>query len=131
MKSQRNSGFTLVEALVALMILIALSVILYRGLSSGLRISGVTENAERALFVAKAKLAALGVEAPLQAMDLEGSEDGIAWRIAARPYDENGAAATETELRAYWITVTVSWRDRNVEAERGLRLTTLKLGPSR
>jgi general secretion pathway protein I len=125
MSGRRESGFTLVEALVALFVIVAMTVILYRGLSSGTRLADRAEGTEAALLVAKARLAALGIETPLAEGETEGSEGGIAWRTSVRPYEEVTPPASA--LSAYWVSVTVSWQQRASVEPQTLRLTTLKL----
>lgn len=128
MSTGRASGFTLVEALVALFVIMAMTVILYRGLSSGMRLADRAEGTEAALLVAKARLAALGIETPLTAGEAEGSEGGIAWRSSVRPYEES--APPGATLSAWWVSVTVSWQQRAGAEPQTLRLTTLKLAPA-
>jgi general secretion pathway protein I len=128
MTQRDEHGFTLIEMLVALTIMIAVAVMLYRGLSSALSVSRASERAEAALMVARARLAALGIETPLQPGAQEGRDGDVSWRLAVRPYlpaDEGSGAARVT---AYWATVTVSWRDGRASRPRSLQLTTLKLG---
>jgi type II secretory pathway pseudopilin PulG len=121
-------GFTLVEALVALFIIIAMTVILYRGLSSGMRVADRAAGTEAALLVAKARLAALGVSTPLIEGEEEGRDGDVTWRTIIQPY-RDGAAA-EAGPRAYWASVTVSWRQRAGTEPQTLKLTTLKLAPA-
>jgi hypothetical protein len=128
MRTSGEDGFTLADALVALFVIIAMTVILYRCLSSGMRMADRAESTEAALLVAKARLAALGIDTPLVEGELEGRDGEIAWRTVIRPYEDgtvpNGA------LRAYWTSVAVSWQQRSGAEPQTLRLTTLKLGPA-
>jgi prepilin-type N-terminal cleavage/methylation domain-containing protein len=128
MTPREDDGFTLVETLVAFVIMAAVATMLYRGFSGGLRVSGVAEGAETALLVAKARLAALGVETSLQAGGQEGREGDVAWEIATRPYLAADGADRAARQSAFWATVTVSWRDPRAARTRSLQLTTLKLG---
>lgn len=118
-----EAGFTLMETLVALFILVAAITVLYRGASGGLRAAAAAEGQEIALQLAKARLAAAGVETPLQPGLTEGVENGIGWTVDIRPH-----SLTTSPLSACWVTVTVGWRDRRTGQSRRLRLTTLKLG---
>jgi general secretion pathway protein I len=122
-----DDGFTLIEALAALFIIIAAAAILYRGFSSASRVSSAAEAAETALLVAQARLAALGVETPLQAGEQEGQDGDVSWRTALRPYS-GGPHEVAAGLKAFWATVTVQWREKHGRRPRSLKLTTLKLG---
>ena len=127
MTRRGENGFTLIEALIALTIMIAMATMLYRSLSSAMRISTVTDQSEMALVIAKSRLAAVGIESPLRAGVQEGREGDYSWRIEIQPYqrdsEPNGAASGE----AFWTTVAVSWPDRRSGRLRDLHLTTLKL----
>lgn len=125
---REDEGFTLVEMLVAFVIMAVVAAMLYRGLSSGLRASKAADGSEAALLVAKARLASLGVETPLQPGTQEGRDGDVAWEIATRPYIAADGADRAARQKAFWATVTVSWRDRRGAQPRSLRLTTLKLG---
>ncbi len=129
MMARIEAGFTLIETLVALIILIAMTTFLYRGFSGGLYAADAAEGAEAALLVAQARLAALGVEAPLAAGEQEGAEGNVLGRTAIRPYVMPGRERTvRQQPQAFWATVTVSWRQRRGGPRRSLQLTTVKLG---
>lgn len=138
-----DSGFTLIEMLVAFIIMTAMATMLYRGLSSGVRVAGVADGEETALLVAKARLAALGVDAPLEAGEQDGRDGNVSWHASVRPYVGEGESSLLAEfqlpslmqsqqqrqdqpLRAFWATVTVSWRPPRGKT-RSLELTTIKL----
>jgi general secretion pathway protein I len=125
MGERGEEGFTLIETLVALIIMIGVATMLYRGFSGGLRAAATADEAESALLVAQSRLAALGVETPLAAGEQEGQEDGVAWRVSVEPYPGSDEAVAGP--KAFWATVTVAWREKR-GARRSLQLTTLKLG---
>lgn len=130
MSLREDGGFTLVETLVALVIMIAAATMLYRGLSSGLRVSDAADGADAALLIAQQRLAAAGIETPLRAGRQEGAEGNVLWQVKLRPYiaaEETGEAAQAARLQAFWVTATVTWRDRRAARPRSLQLTTLKL----
>jgi general secretion pathway protein I len=129
MGPREDDGFTLIETLVALVIMIAAATMLYRGLSGGLRASNAADGADAALLVARQRLAAAGIETPLQAGRREGAEGDVLWQVDLRPYsaEGTGSAAPGARLQAYWATATVTWRDRRGARPRSLQLTTLKL----
>ncbi|WP_088343226.1 MULTISPECIES: type II secretion system protein [Rhodomicrobium] len=124
MALHKEDGFTLVETIVAFVIMSAVAVMLYRGLSSGMRVSKLADRAEAALMVAQARLAAVGIETPMQAGTQAGRDGDIAWEIAMRPY----ASGDGAERSAFWATVTVFWSEPRAARPRSIQLTTLKLG---
>jgi general secretion pathway protein I len=117
-----DAGFTLIEMLVALMVMIAAATMLYRGFSGGLRAAATADGAEAALLVAQSRLAAAGVETPLAAGEQAGRDGAVDWHIAVRPYPSGDATAAP---QAFWITATVAWREKR-DGGRSLHLTTLK-----
>lgn len=124
---REEAGFTLVETLVALVVMIAAATMLYRGLSGGLRVSNAADGADLALLIAQQRLAAAGVETPLQAGRQEGAEGNVLWQVDLRPYITPEETARAAGLQAFWATATVTWRDRRAARPRSLQLTTLKL----
>lgn len=119
---QGEHGFTLMETLVALFVMISAATLLYRGFAAGMAAAGAAEDQQAALTVAKSRLASAGADIPLEAGHHEGVADGVAWTLDMRPY-ANG----EDKPQAFWVTASVSWRDRNAGPPRSLQLTTLKL----
>jgi hypothetical protein len=113
------------------MIMIAMVAMFYGSFSSALGISDHTGRTEAALRVAQSRLAAAGVETPLRTGVEEGREGGIGWRVDVRPYSAAGAAAQSIGLAAFYVSVTVSWRDRRGGKPRSLTLSTMKLERAR
>ncbi len=68
------------------MVMIVAATMLYRGLSGGLRASNAADGADVALLVAQQRLAAAGIETPLQAGRQEGAEGDVLWQVDLRPY---------------------------------------------
>ena len=66
-------GFTLLEVLVAFVVLAAGAGILYRTFSTGLTNVSTVSGYSEAIAIAEAKLGALGIEHPL----VEGEESGL------------------------------------------------------
>jgi len=120
-------GFTLMETLVALFIMIAAATMLYRGLASGLSAAGTADAQQMALIAARSRLAALGSEIPLEAGRYEGMADGgVSWVLDVTPYAAGDGDGQPAPPQAFWATVTANWNDRTGRA-RSLHLTTLKL----
>ena len=119
-------GFTLLEVLVAFVIL-ALSIgVIMTVFSSSLARGKESETRTVAALLAQSKLAAVGIEEPLSPGVREGRfDDTFAWRAAVEPYSDGLMADLPGGLIAYRVTVTVSWRARN--AWRQVSLATLRL----
>ncbi len=107
-------GFTLIEILVALIILgLSLGVIM-QIFSAGLDRARKTEARAVAVQLAESKLAAIGIEEPLT----EGVTDGqfderFRWRVLVQPYRPAGDDTDETTalVHAYAVNVRVFWSD--------------------
>lgn len=123
-------GFSLLEVLVAFVILGLTVGVLMRIFSGGLNNLTVADGYSRAVFLAESKLAALGVEQPLR----EGGESGevdhrFRWSTEVRPYQEADQAAPQTLIKfaLYQVVVRVSWD--NGPRERSVQFATLRLAP--
>ena len=119
----RDSGFTLMETIVALIIFVACYVLIQQVLAIGWR--GVSAS----LHIAQTRLAAIGVESPLAEGQQSGSHDGYEWVIDVRRQsaDSESASRARTRPSGYWVAVEVSWRDEVTRRARSLQLRTLKL----
>lgn len=83
-------GFSLLEVLVAFAILAITLGVIMRIFSMGLRNVTVGEDYTRAILLAQSKLAALGVEEPLQPGEQTGAfDEGYRWHVMVQPYDKN------------------------------------------
>jgi general secretion pathway protein I len=120
-----DRGFTLMETLVALVIFVACYLLIHEGLSHGWRGVRVAQSETAALRVAQGRLAAAGLEEPLSEGQRSGEMDGYAWTMDVRREDRQGISASP--LSAFWVTVTVGWRDRSERRMRSVQLTTIKL----
>jgi len=114
------------ETLVALVIFVACYLLIHQGLSLGWRGVQLAQSETMALQVAQGRLAAAGLDEALSDGQRSGETDGYAWTMDVRREDRR-AASTDLPLAAFWVTVTVSWRDRSERPARSVQLTTLKL----
>ena len=122
-------GFTLIEVLVALIVLsLALSII-FAGVSQNLRSRRAALHYQQAMLLAESKLASIGVEVPLREGEFAGDfSDQFHWRTLVTPYHEEGRAEPDSaSLRAWVVTVTVDWGSG--DDERSVSLSTLRLAP--
>jgi len=128
-----HRGFTLMEILVAFVVLGAAVGVLYRTFSAGLRNVDAVAGYSEAIAVAEAKLTGLGLEQPLQEGDESGTTEDrrFSWQIAVRPYIPPGPPGDESSgfisphqlLRA---TVTVTWNERG-DQKRRIDISTVRL----
>lgn len=116
-------GFTLMEVLVAMMVLAVCMTLIMGLFSGGLKSAGLSDQYSRAVFHAQAKMEEMLLTRELVDGVLEGEfEDGFAWKVRilwVQP-DED---APELPFDTFKITVTVSWREG--EREREVTLSTL------
>lgn len=123
-------GFSLLEVLVAFIILALALGVLMRIFSGGLGNIGTAEHYSRAVAIAESELAALGVESPLAEGERTGeAATGYTWRTSVQRYETSTqpeAAAGPVDL--YQVEVSVSW-DAAAAMPRSLRFVTLRVAP--
>jgi general secretion pathway protein I len=121
-------GFSLLEVLVAFIILSLALGVLMRIFSGGLGNIGAAEQYSRAVAIAESRLAVVGVEAPLEAGQSAGeAENGYRWQTTVQRFD-SGTAPVENAAEAlslYRVEVLVNWDDEATTA-RGIRLVSLR-----
>lgn len=128
--SGRQAGFTLLELLVAFMVLVLAFTVMLRIFSGGLRGVGDAQSHSRAVEHARAQLALVGTEYPLQPGELRGeTDDGYRWNVTVKPVDtaqlpwqDPGQSPDGQELLR--ATAHISWGG---EPGRTVRLWTVKL----
>ncbi|MBV8070721.1 MAG: type II secretion system protein [Acidobacteriaceae bacterium] len=100
----RETGFTLVEVLVAFAILSIVLLTLFSGLSTALLGDRRAEFTRIALRLAKAELETVGVATPLTPGETTGRfENGMEWRLSVQPY----TFASPKVTPAYWVKIIV------------------------
>jgi len=130
---RRQSGFTLLELLVAFMVLVLAFTVMLRIFSGGLRGVGDAQSHSRAVEHARAQLALVGTEQPLGAGEFRGeTPDGYRWHVTAEPVDaaqlpwrDSGQSLQSLDgLELLRVTAHISW---GPEPGRTLSLWTLAL----
>ena len=126
---RREAGFTLMETIVALVVFTAVVVAIQRGSAIGWRGIRLAQMDTGALALARAKLATAGIDSALSG-DTEdsGDEPPYQWRLTTRQYNPPADVVMPPRMPAFWVTVSVSWRDRPVGPPRTIELQTLKIG---
>ncbi len=123
------AGFTLVEVLIAFVILALALGALLPGFSGGLRGLGAADDYTTAALLAESVLAAVGREQTLEEGTSAGEFDnGFRWRLDVVALDAELDPEGTLPVRPYDVVLTVSWDGRG-DTERSITLETLRLGP--
>ncbi len=126
MRPKRNSGFTLIEVLIAFAILALVLGVVFRTLSTGLSHERTAGLVTARILEARSILDRLGADVALEEGTIEGRlATGEPWTLTVSLIEP--AASDEIEagpLNAYLAELSIHGNDG-----RMLRLKTLKLGP--
>jgi general secretion pathway protein I len=124
----RQSGYSLIEVLVAFSILAMALTVLLKIFSAGLRNVDAASEYAQAVSIADAELAVPGVLEPLQPGITEGEEDGgYYWvRDVSEFRPVNRPDYVDTPVLPYLISVEVTWSAGR--GERTVRLDTIRIG---
>ena len=126
-----EKGFTLIEVLVAFVMLALVLGTALEIFSSGLARASELESHSRALVLAQSRLAAVGVEEAIKEGDTQGeSEDRrFRWTVNVRRIDDTDPAAPTPSIYAMFrIDVHVAWSGGDAR-QRSIALATVTLGP--
>jgi general secretion pathway protein I len=136
MTRSRAAGFSLLEVLVAFVIVALVGTALFRLFGGALNNASAAEDYSRAVLLAESRLASTAVEsAPLRegATDQGRTDDGkYSWVTRVDPYVGPGTTADQQQLGqaanvVLWrISVTVSWPGA-LGQDRTLSLATVRL----
>jgi general secretion pathway protein I len=130
--TRRQGGFTLIEVVVAFVLL---ALVMSAGLevfTTGMRRSIDLEERSQALAVAQSQMASAGTEVPLKEGNASGQSDDGKYRwILTIARSEEGAAdpsqPVQTAYGLYRVEVVVTWRGAD-ERDHNFSLATLQLG---
>ncbi len=114
----KDKGFTLIEVIIAIVILIISFVMMMQLFSGGLRAAWTSGDYAKAIVHAKDKMEELSGN-PVQGVG--DFEDGFKWESEVNPYREN----EETALNLLRLKVKVSWKGA-VDRQRSVELVSLK-----
>lgn len=114
-RAQRGqSGFGLIEVVVALAIVALMLGVTYQISSISVRSTARSENYLRALATAKSTLAEASASPVLRIGTVVGSTDGVAWSRAVKPYN---APSPTTDTRLFQVTVVATRQGSRVTLE--------------
>ena len=135
MTKKRAAGFSLLEVLVAFVIVALVGTALFQLFGGALRNASVADEYSRAALVAESRLAAASVEnTPLREGGDQGTtNDGrFSWETKIEAYVPPGTTADQDRLaqaasvRLFRISVNVSWPGM-LGAQRSISLATIRL----
>lgn len=122
-------GMTLIEVLVAFIVLSLTMAVIMQIFSGGMRNARLAESYCRAVFLAESKMAAVGLERPLAFGEESGQVgEDMQWRVSVTPAEEDPSTNAQLmSVRLYQVRVTASWGED--DRERKFELLSLRLGP--
>ena len=124
-------GYTLIEVLVAMMILAMSLTVIFRIFSGGLNKIGIASDYARAVMVAESVLAAAGNTEMLRTGQLSGDLfEKYRWVRTVTPYRPPGEQSFDgLPVNVYRVSVVVEWPANR--GDRSLDLSTIKLDGKR
>ena len=124
---KRNQGFTLIEVLVAFMIMALALTVLLKIFSGGVRNVAVSADYAQAVLIAESRLATAGIDDTLAPGETDGMEnERFYWSRVVTDYEPAfDYKSTVKGLRAYRVIVSVTWP--NGDRERRVELSTVKI----
>lgn len=124
--SRKCRGFTLIEVLVAFIVLSMSLGVIMNILSLSMRTSRVANNHQHALLLAESKMAELVAEHELRVGRYDGQfEEPFEWNAEIESWEfPDQELGTVYTLTSYRVQITVSWGERNPQR---LSLSTIHL----
>jgi general secretion pathway protein I len=129
MRAERQSGFSLLEVLVAFVLLSTVVTLLLQVFAGGLRNLKVADEYSVAVVLAESRIAEVGRVVPLEPGDTGGEWKGFRWRTSIQEFEvPELAPGVSGPPPLFSVSVTVSWGEGR--AARSFRLDTLRAGLS-
>ncbi len=128
---RRVRGFTLIEVVVAFVLLALIMGVGFQIFSTGLARAGTLEERSGALEIARSQLAAAGIEAAFEEGQSQGQTDDGRWRWTTTVTRSDEGVDPQHPLPSpyslYRVEVKVDWRGGDGRPQ-SLSLATLELG---
>jgi general secretion pathway protein I len=127
---QKNCrGMTLIEVLVAFVVLSVTMAVIMQIFSGGMRNARLAESYSRAVFLVQSRLAAAGLDQPLVPGEYSGHVDSaLHWYVNVSLAEDD--AATDRQLmsmRLYQVRVRADWSEDG--RKHKVEVVSLRLGP--
>ena len=131
MRARAQTGFTLLEVVVAFVVLALILATVFQIFSAGLGRAGDLDEQSRALVLAQSTLAAAGVEDQLYEGETQGESGDrrYRWVLSVRPAPQAKAdgTAVQATFDLFRVDVVVAWRSADGR-DRQLSLGTMMIG---
>jgi len=127
---RRTQGFSLIEVLVAFVILSLSLGVLMQIFSGGLSRIGISKEYAHAAALAESRLAYVGVETPVEEGETQGDDgQGYTWTTAITRYTHPDfqASSNPSAPNLFQVDVVVTWGE-GLFNKRSFRLTSVRLG---
>ncbi|MFW7269010.1 type IV pilus modification PilV family protein [Gluconacetobacter sp. Hr-1-5] len=126
-QSGQQAGFTLIEVLVAFVIVTLALAVAYRGMLDGVAATQLSNRMQDALSRAQSHMAAIGHGMQVAPLEQDG-DDGSAFHWHVRIAPAQTATGTSSGLMLYQVQITESWPDPSTgSGRRAVALSTLRL----
>ena len=128
-KSSRQQGFTLLEIMVAFVIMGLVVGTLLQLFGSAMRSVALADEYSFAVQVAESRMEAVGSEIKVEKTTVSGQEEGTAykWAVTMQPIELNEKQEEfSLSIEPYQVTVIVSWNSEG--KQRQFTLTSLRFG---
>ena len=128
-RKTRRGGFTLMETLVAMMLLSISLVVVLQLFSGGLKSGKLADDYTRAVFFAREKMEDFLLKTNLEEGSYEGKFDDVyGWKVEVTLVEEEeklGETAKPPPVDLYNVSVSVVWMSG--EREKSYRIDTLQI----
>ncbi|MDP2827034.1 MAG: type II secretion system protein [Sulfuricellaceae bacterium] len=119
-------GFSLLEVLVAFVVLALTLSVLMRIFSGGARNAMLANDYSRAVLIAESKLEAVGIEFPLSAGGASGEVDEkFGWQLSAQLLPDTAPVQGAVANGLYQVEVSVTWDESG--KQRAISLSSQRL----